>query len=737
MSGKRLALLVAADQFVDPRLSALQAPQADINALAELLSDADIGGFAVERLVNGTSQELRLALNRLFSRRDPDDFCLLHVSSHGLKDASGELYLAATDTQREYLEATSVDASYLRRQMDHSRAGAVVVLLDCCYGGAFERGMVPRGDGDVDLSGTLVPVTEGRGRAVITASTAIEYAFEGTELRPGAKPEPSIFTEAVVAGIRQGPADADSNGVLTLSELFTFVSRRVRQRSAHQTPQWWLYGMSGELVIARNPNPIVTPKDLPADIAEVLRLPQPAARLGAVFALRTLVAEGDSGSALTAYRTLETLAVDDIRQVSPAAAEVLAGVHTMVTARLGSGGSPAAGQPQTIDFGSVAVGQEVPPARIELGGTLAPACKLEVRNAPVELTRRGLRADVRLDTSKAATVDGQIEVVGPGGGAVVRVLARIGTDLRAGSWAAGIGIETTPPMGAEVTVETEPETDTEVAFGTTSETEAAADPHVPDPEVVPGQRQPGVAKSVLSRDSRLLIAAWAVAAATPLAGLVPGSYSGDNWYGHLEPYLSPLSVIATPLALLGLQLAHTARLRMVMAIAVACTSAVSVAMAAGLVAYAGVRQELVVEFIGASLIAVLGSIMAVRAHRAVSSGPAHAQVITTVLLGILAALVIVPAVSAVTSGFEISSLVVAVCVVSALLAVGLILPLQARGRVALGSVLIGLLLTVTLYTLTPTMLAEAILLPVGCMVFSVVAFFHVRPFWRALDGRRS
>jgi hypothetical protein len=69
MTGKRLALLVAADQFADPRLSALQAPQADINALAELLSDTDIGGFSVERLVNGTSQELRLALNRLTATR--------------------------------------------------------------------------------------------------------------------------------------------------------------------------------------------------------------------------------------------------------------------------------------------------------------------------------------------------------------------------------------------------------------------------------------------------------------------------------------------------------------------------------------------------------------------------------------------------------------------------------------------------------------------------------------------
>ena len=124
MAGQRVALLVAFDQFVDPRLSALRAPQADIDALSTVLSDPDLGGFTVERLVNGTSQEFRLAVLRLFAQRDPDDFCLLHISSHGLKDASGELYLATSDTQREYLDATSVEATYVRRQLDRSRAGA-------------------------------------------------------------------------------------------------------------------------------------------------------------------------------------------------------------------------------------------------------------------------------------------------------------------------------------------------------------------------------------------------------------------------------------------------------------------------------------------------------------------------------------------------------------------------------------------------------------------------------------
>jgi hypothetical protein len=116
--------------------------------------------------------------------------------------------------------------------------------------------------------------------------------------------------------------DASRDGVLTLGELFSFVSRRVRQRNAHQTPQWWLYGASGDLVIARNPNPVVTPKNLPEDLLDVLRLPQPAARLGAVLALRQLM-DADPGTALAAYRTLETLAGDDSRRVSSAAAEAL------------------------------------------------------------------------------------------------------------------------------------------------------------------------------------------------------------------------------------------------------------------------------------------------------------------------------------------------------------------------------------------------------------------------------
>jgi hypothetical protein len=727
MGGERLALLVAADQFADPQLSALKAPQADIDALAEVLSDPDVGGFSVERLVNCTSQDLRLALHKLFSHRDPDDFCLFHVSSHGLKDAAGELYLATSDTRREYLEATSVEASYLRRRMDQSRAGAIVVLLDCCYGGAFERGMAVRGSSDVDLSGALVPTTEGRGRAVITASTAIEYAFEGTTLLPGAELAPSVFTEAVVSGIRRGSADPDRNGMLTLSELFTFVSRRVRQRSANQTPQWWLYGMSGDLVIARNPNPVVVAKDLPAEVVEVLRLPQPAARLGAVFALRNLVEGTDAGAALGAYRMLETLAADDSRRMSTAATEVLAGVHVDI-------------RPQTVDFGTVAVGEQTPPVILQLEGVLAPACQLTVGDAPVEPVRRGSRVELRLDTSDAAEVDGTIEIVGPGGGASVRVLARIIAEAdRAvgpdGDRVTGPGASARPSAAPSLTHAAIDEPTGRPTAGPTEAPGERASTAETTPSTPPARpAQPARSRARSKRWQRLLIALWAATIGTLVAGFVHGNYSDDNWYDYLDPYVSVLSEIATPVAVVMLQLAHQARWRMASGIATAGTGAFPAVLAAALMGASGIRQELAIEFVGAVVITVLASILAFWAGQEVAAEPARAPVVTTVLLGIIAvaATVLTVVLTQEATDSPIFPLLVGVSVGWALLAVGLLLPLRSRARIALGALTVGLLGTIALCTLGPDLALESFVTACGSVIVSVVAVLHVRPFWRAL-----
>ena len=119
-------------------------------------------------------------------------------------------------------------------------------MLDCCYSGAFLKGFRARGDDSVP-----VQQLEGRGRAVITASRATEYAFETNGLA-AENPMPSLFTGAVVEGLSSGRADTNGDGLVTVNELYDYVFDMVRDKVDAQTPGCWI-GLEGDLVVARNP----------------------------------------------------------------------------------------------------------------------------------------------------------------------------------------------------------------------------------------------------------------------------------------------------------------------------------------------------------------------------------------------------------------------------------------------------------------------------------------------------
>lgn len=253
MPGVRSALVIATYAYDDQGLARLRAPEHDAQALASVLGDPRIGEFEVDTVLNATAHEVRLAVARFFKDHRPDDLLLLHVSCHGVKDDSGELYFAAADTQLELLEATGVSASFVNQAMSRSRAGRIVLLLDCCYAGAFTRGMVPRAAGPVDVNERL----GGRGRAVMTASSALQYAFEGTSLADGGgeDPGPSVFTSALVRGLATGEADRDLDGIITFDELYAYVHDEVTHANPHQTPKKWTFDVDGDLQIAQRVAP--------------------------------------------------------------------------------------------------------------------------------------------------------------------------------------------------------------------------------------------------------------------------------------------------------------------------------------------------------------------------------------------------------------------------------------------------------------------------------------------------
>jgi hypothetical protein len=335
MDGKRSALILASYDYEDPGLQLLRAPARDAEALARVLRDPEIGGFEVRTVLNQPAHVANLAVEEFFAERRPDDLLVLHFSGHGVKDDSGELYFATADTKLRRLGSTTVSAGFVNRQMSRSRSRRVVLLLDCCYAGAFERGMAPKADKAVHVEDQF----GGRGRAVITASGAMEYAFENAELTNSSELRPSVFTRAVVEGLESGDADRDQDGFVGLDELYDYIYDRVHEVTPNQTPGKWTFGIQGELHIARRRGSATKPVALPEGLQQALDQPLAGIRLGAVHELERLLGARHAGLALAARQTLERLRDDDSRAVAAAAAAAL-DPHPLPTASTGEPPAP-------------------------------------------------------------------------------------------------------------------------------------------------------------------------------------------------------------------------------------------------------------------------------------------------------------------------------------------------------------------------------------------------------------
>lgn len=232
MPGGRFALLIATGRYDTPGLSRLRSPAPDAEGLAEVLSDPQVGDFAVQSVIDGRHGEVSRAMEEFFLDRSRDDLLLLHLSCHGIKNDNGELYFAARDTDQKLLASTAVSGSFLQIQMRRCRARSIVLLLDCCYSGAFLHGT--KGDTTVHVRDELA----GHGRAVITATNRTEYAWEGDHVS-ALEPGRSRFTGAVIEGLRTGEADLDRDGAISVHELYDYVYERILAAGVRQRPQMW------------------------------------------------------------------------------------------------------------------------------------------------------------------------------------------------------------------------------------------------------------------------------------------------------------------------------------------------------------------------------------------------------------------------------------------------------------------------------------------------------------------
>uniref|UniRef100_A0AAU2JL81 Caspase family protein n=1 Tax=Streptomyces sp. NBC_00049 TaxID=2903617 RepID=A0AAU2JL81_9ACTN len=263
----REALVIGTSSYEDTRLNRLRSPGLDAMELSGVLSDPAIGGYAVRPVIDQSAHVVQREIERFFRARRPDDQLLLYLSCHGIKDARLQLYFAASDTDRDLLDSTSVPAAFVNGQLTRCASRKILVLLDCCYSGAFR----PGGAKSADTAVHLLEEFKDTGVAVITATDALQQAWEGdgpvTDTGLGGL---SVFTASAVEGLRSGRADRDGDGWVSVEDLYGHVREDMLARDARQNPLRWILGGQGTLKIARSAaggvsdRPLPLPRSLPA-----------------------------------------------------------------------------------------------------------------------------------------------------------------------------------------------------------------------------------------------------------------------------------------------------------------------------------------------------------------------------------------------------------------------------------------------------------------------------------------
>jgi uncharacterized caspase-like protein len=244
---KKHALLIGISKY-QPGLNALPCAVRDIEAIAKVLQHPEMGSFdQIKTLANPDGPQMQEAIELLFSDLTKDDLTLLFFSGHGIKDNRGRLYFATPSTRKhshgDLIKATAVPASFVQDIMSQSRCKRQVVILDCCFSGAFAEGMTAKGDDGVDVQSQL----GGEGRAVLTSSASTQYSFEqqGSDL--------SVYTRFIVEGIETGIADTDSDGFIAVDELHDYARKKVQDTAPTMNPKIYAVEEGFRIFLAKAP----------------------------------------------------------------------------------------------------------------------------------------------------------------------------------------------------------------------------------------------------------------------------------------------------------------------------------------------------------------------------------------------------------------------------------------------------------------------------------------------------
>jgi TPR repeat protein len=192
---KRLALVLGNEAYTD--LPPLKNALADANAMDAALRDV---GFEVQLVRDADKSGMERALIDFRNKIEPESVVLVYYAGHGLQ-ASEENFLVPIDARiadTMDLPLVAMSASQVLRQLEGTKAGSIIFILDACRDNPFLGK-----DGKTRSIGNGDSLSRGLARiASKHTGTLIAFSTSPGDVAQDGKGGNSPYTEALTAALR-------------------------------------------------------------------------------------------------------------------------------------------------------------------------------------------------------------------------------------------------------------------------------------------------------------------------------------------------------------------------------------------------------------------------------------------------------------------------------------------------------------------------------------------------------
>jgi hypothetical protein len=165
-----------------------------------------------------------------------EDMVIIYFAGHGATekdvlspDGDGlEKYILPYDVDPDDLYASALPMREISHIFYRIQSQRIIFIADSCYSGASGGRTISLSGIRANISDTFLDrIIAGKGTVILTASGANEVSAEDEKLQHG------VFTFYLLEGLA-GVADADQDGLITVDEIYHYVSVQVPQATGQE-----------------------------------------------------------------------------------------------------------------------------------------------------------------------------------------------------------------------------------------------------------------------------------------------------------------------------------------------------------------------------------------------------------------------------------------------------------------------------------------------------------------------